>query len=1231
MKKKISIVLIITLIFNIVMNVLGNIAYATTNNTKEEKKNPDSYWSTTNAPVFYGTTKITLKQGIIDKFDVLDSRFRIFASDFEDGDLTPSIIVSGEDTVKVNEAGEYEITYTVTDSHQNKTTIIVPVIVTEDADAKINVERTLYTIPSVWNMDLAEFSRNNYGDRQMLGVFLRENQSIKARVLSAESNISVAFLNNDSHQETATNIPTTGEWVTLENIKEGVSYDSVPLVKTTVLSKANTELNKTYKIELEYDGNIAPVDYYHYLDNEEEFRAKWNKSQNSFGVLESETLIMVVPYADVPYMTNYYGNGFTSLDKFFEYYQKVVEKMDEYVGLEFNPEKITDQNVRAKYLIKANRHGVGAAYYAGDHVGVNNESMRSFFEMNWGGLHELAHGYQGSLGKGEMQLGEVANNIIGHYIQIDKSIYFHQGNWLGNLADIEEDRNANRLAGKTFLEIDEPTRLYVIINLFNSLEGGTTYAKMFSWYREELNKGRTMTNQDAYVESIADIYQINIIPYMEAWGLEISDETKARVFEANYPLANILKDMVQEDSLKEIMQGEAIDRKYAVVDNEVLQKYDITGDITLNIEIDDISLVEGKVALLKHGNDIVKAIKIEGEQVALQSVPVGTYYLQMPVLTGYSYTHSYVRVQEGANNISNYEYIKTGNTDFNNYIKLQVLGYNYNTIAYQLTFKDNYTKAEIRYPNQSAMSGNEYVKIFNEEGHSVAEDVATGGYFDFGKGTHEINIEPGYTIEINYPNKYASKVVAYNTLTNNTMPEYGAIGEVTTYTVIEGGLLREDMTEKDADDLAYAQLKDHLIEIIEAYKAKVTEEELNNKTINFAEKADVISSFNQLRVEDQEQYKELINKIKQGGVPRITVIADSLEYEVGTQIDLYSLIKAVDNEDGNIKIDKNSTTITTSLKEEEAGKYEVTYKVKDSDNNVATKTIEITIIENAEEEPEVPTPPGGEEEPESPVIPPEEGEEEEKPPITPPGEGEEEEIPPITPPNGENEEEKPPVDDGDNGEEELPPEPPTEGEEEEEEDEDQSPEIPPEEGKPSPELPSEEEKDEEEGEQEQPTTPPEEELPPTEPEEPDSEEESKEPSKEEKPDGDAEEEKPAPPEGEVNEENVSTPENNNNSEGKPTTEDKEQTTTKPNKNESLNNTNNGNNEENTNSSDKNQNNVEEEGDKLETQIEEHIEHTQEDESMSYEVVSKNNIGIIITVLALIVISTISFFAIKNHR
>ena len=221
MKKKISLLIIITLILQLVLNAFNNITYATsTNKTKDEKRNSESYWSKTNAPVFYGTTKITIKQGIIDEFNVLDSRFRIFAKDFEDGDLTPKIKHSGQ--VNVNEVNNYEITYTVTDSHNNTTSLVVPVIVTDDENAKITVERTLYTTPSVWNMDLAEFSRCNYGDRQIFGVFLAENQSINARILSAETSLRIDFMNNDSHTESSTTLPTTGEWITLQNIKDNI-------------------------------------------------------------------------------------------------------------------------------------------------------------------------------------------------------------------------------------------------------------------------------------------------------------------------------------------------------------------------------------------------------------------------------------------------------------------------------------------------------------------------------------------------------------------------------------------------------------------------------------------------------------------------------------------------------------------------------------------------------------------------------------------------------------------------------------------------------------------------------------------------------------------------------------------------------------------------------------------------------------------------------------------------
>ena len=148
MKRKLVIVMIIVMILSTVNGIQRNIVFA----SEQEKNNENSYWSTKNAPIIYGATKITIKKGILDSFDVKDARFRVFAKDFEDGDLTDKIKYSG--TVDTNTVGEYKITYTVQDSHNNITNLDVKVYVTDEEDAKINVERTLYTIPSMWNLDM---------------------------------------------------------------------------------------------------------------------------------------------------------------------------------------------------------------------------------------------------------------------------------------------------------------------------------------------------------------------------------------------------------------------------------------------------------------------------------------------------------------------------------------------------------------------------------------------------------------------------------------------------------------------------------------------------------------------------------------------------------------------------------------------------------------------------------------------------------------------------------------------------------------------------------------------------------------------------------------------------------------------------------------------------------------------------------------------------------------------
>ena len=136
MKRKISIIIIITLILNVAINLLGNISLgATKNGAEDEKKNPESYWSRTNAPVFYGTTKITLKKGIIEEFNVLDSRFRIFAKDFEDGEITPPIPDEEEEIppeTDDEDKEEEESPPTISDDEDKENEEIIPPIADEE-------------------------------------------------------------------------------------------------------------------------------------------------------------------------------------------------------------------------------------------------------------------------------------------------------------------------------------------------------------------------------------------------------------------------------------------------------------------------------------------------------------------------------------------------------------------------------------------------------------------------------------------------------------------------------------------------------------------------------------------------------------------------------------------------------------------------------------------------------------------------------------------------------------------------------------------------------------------------------------------------------------------------------------------------------------------------------------------------------------------------------------------
>ena len=43
---------------------------------------------------------------------------------------------------------------------------------------------------------------------------------------------------------------------------------------------------------------------------------------------------------------------------------------------------------------------------------------------------------KGSLGKGDLQIEEVSNNVFAHYVQINRDILPYDASWLGKLPNI---------------------------------------------------------------------------------------------------------------------------------------------------------------------------------------------------------------------------------------------------------------------------------------------------------------------------------------------------------------------------------------------------------------------------------------------------------------------------------------------------------------------------------------------------------------------------------------------------------------------------------------------------------------------------------------------------------------------------------------------------------------------------------------------------------------------------
>lgn len=931
--------------------------------------------SKTNIPIFYGATEITIDKDSVESFSIKDSRFRVFAKDYEDGDLTPYIQCTYND-VNPTIPGDYTLTYEVNDKDGNTVELNVPVHVKDETGGKFDIVRTIYSIPKMNNMSMTGMERCNKGDRQMLGVYLPANSSLSIKNIDTgfDSNMTVTCFTNTRAQNSILNIKSNNEYQYITNIRNSISYDCVPLLTSPRLS--TEDIDKTFKIEIKYDNSVKPLDYYHYKDDEDQFKSGWNDSKNSFAVIDSEAIMFVAPFEDIDKLTNYgmteKKKAFDTLDDALDYYLNVINRMDQMAGLVFDWSDETNRNYRTKYVAVADKGYAGAgAYYNGDFIAVANQtSISAFFSYGWGTLHELAHGYQGYFGRGvgggvNLCFNETGNNVLAYYIQNDKSLYKDSANWLGDLSIKEDDFNKKRLNGQYIFQNDEGTytnvneKLYFLVNFFNSFEGEKTYGKLFSFYRSLAFKyGPTYFKvTDVYALFFLKEYKADILPYLDAWKLDVTPNVRRYVLSQDSNSYVILGDVLDTDELNSYKVINSTSLKYSLVDEDELNSYmNSDSSLSLKIEIDDDFLIIGKKIGIKKNGRLIETKVIESNFILFKGLKHGDYEIEFPAVIGYD-----------SKEVESL-YLKEGeNTLFHSYTKIESLFYHqtklgitgvYNTFGFTLTLSENNKKGTVslggaNLGNQTDEWKNKPDSVFvsvtiKDLDDNVVKQWSVKGNEYFATSnvpSVSIDLEYGYKISIYTERPQYVNVYSVSLGSNNPIEAYRTTDKNIEYEVTEDGLNLLNYSDFDTKEVLYEVIKNTWIAELRNYQQDFDDETLSNKRLDLTEKNKVVQIYGYLKEDDRIEFDNLIKRIYCGGLPTITSSSKYYSISKGDDIDLYELISIFDSEDYQIESNSNNVSMNTSFDKDKVGTYNVEYTVKDSDGNESSYIITIEVKE----------------------------------------------------------------------------------------------------------------------------------------------------------------------------------------------------------------------------------------------------------------------------------------------
>ncbi len=612
----------------------------------------------TSVPEFYGTVGINLRVG--DTLDLKNSMFRIFAKDYYDGDLTNNIKII-ENNVNTKKAGKYYIVYSVKNSKEVETKIEVPVSITSNGERTII--RKIYKLNTAYggeNVSLnADYHAGRIGiehDRQHLGIFTKAGAILKIRpvqgTFDSNNKVKIDIINQYKNRDLGTvGIEINDGWNQIE-----ITTDSVPFINTP---NSKEDINQQVEVSIEdvYEEESKTKELTYYLYNKddkgENFLQKWRTNEDAFTVMESDTVTFLVPYEDFSMMENIIKGyeqknikyPFNSLGDLFIYYKSVFEFNDKLIGISLEAKEEIDKKEIIKYFIKPEEDGAGAAFYSREYCANSYNigktcTIAPYLNRSWTVVHEIGHGYEGDIGRNDIDLQEVQNNIFAYYMQIS---YLNEDDfgWMGDISVQEETYNTER---KSLLETEvfndlknkakdhHHTRLYMMTNLLNKVgveKGMSTLYK--NSRRDHLSNGGKAKEADLIAKSFSEASGYDVIPYLESWKVNISQEVKDEIQNKNYPIIYYLRELVSQTNAEKIKNNLGLEGVYSLVSNNDINEYitnnNITGMVTIPFDQRFYDMYTSDKIVLKSETEEIISV-LANNSATKVTVPVGIYRIE---------------------------------------------------------------------------------------------------------------------------------------------------------------------------------------------------------------------------------------------------------------------------------------------------------------------------------------------------------------------------------------------------------------------------------------------------------------------------------------------------------------------------------------------------------------------------------------------------------------------------